>query len=55
MKIIYFGRNSVKSELNLPFKFPDISSSKIRENLEDNKLLLDKDILNYIKENNLYI
>ena len=54
-EVIYFGRNSVKSELNLPFKFPDISSSQIRENLKDNKLLLDKVILDYIKKNSLYI
>jgi len=52
--IIYLGRTGIKSELKLPFKFPDISSSKIRNNIHENKLLLDKDIFEYIVENGLY-
>jgi len=54
VNIIYLGRTGVKSELNLPFKFPDISSSKIRNNINKNKLLLDKDVFRYIMDNGLY-
>ena len=54
-EIIYLGRNSVKSDLKLPFKFPDISSSEIRESVEENKLLLDRNVLEYIKKNKLYL
>lgn len=52
--IIYLGRSGTNSELNLPFKFPDISSSKIRNNIKENKLLLDKDVFQYIIDNGLY-
>jgi len=52
--IIYLGRNGVISELDLPFKFPDISSSKIRSSINKSKLLLDKDVFKYILDNDLY-
>jgi nicotinate-nucleotide adenylyltransferase len=52
--IIYLGRTNTQSELNLPFKFPDISSTKIREDIENNKLLLDKDVYEYVIKNGLY-
>jgi len=37
------------------FKRVDISSTQIRNNLEDNKELIDKKIYKYIKENKLYL
>lgn len=54
-EIIYLGRDGVTSELNLPFKFPQIASSKIRENVKENFLYLDKDVYDYILSNNLYL
>ena len=52
--ILYLGRATTKSNLVLPFKFPDISSSKIRENIIKNHDKLDKEVLNYIIKNKLY-
>ncbi len=54
VSILYLGREGVESELKLPFKFPSISSTKIRENIDENRELLDFDIYNYIKKNELY-
>jgi nicotinate-nucleotide adenylyltransferase len=54
VNILYLGRCGIKSDLSLPFKFPDISSSRLRENIKENKLFLDKDIFKYILDNNLY-
>lgn len=54
-EIIYLGRDGVISELKLPFKFPQISSSNIRENIKENFLYLDKDVYDYITLNKLYL
>jgi len=55
VNIIYLGRSNIQSNLKLPFKFPNISSSEIRKNLSDSILMLDKEVFQYIKANKLYI
>ena len=52
--IIYLGREGIESNLNLPFKFPKISSTKIRDNYIQNSKMLDLKVIEYIKDNNLY-
>ncbi|MBN2695021.1 nicotinate-nicotinamide nucleotide adenylyltransferase [bacterium] len=54
VSILYLGREGVESELKLPFKFPSISSTKVRESIEESKELLDYDVYSYIKKNQLY-
>ncbi len=54
VEIIFLGRMNVNTELKLPFKFPSISSSEIRKDIEKNQKLLDKDVYNYIILNKLY-
>ena len=57
-EIIYLGREGVVSDLNLPFKFPKISSTKIRDGIKNNNIdifkMLDIDVIEYIKDNKLY-
>ena len=52
--IIYLGREGVESDLNIAFKFPKISSTKIRDDYFLNRKMLDLDVVKYIKKNSLY-
>lgn len=58
--IIAIKRNNIKVKLNVPDviyinnDFSNISSIKIRNNLNKYKSYLDKNVYNYIKANNLY-
>lgn len=58
--IIVIKRENIKVKLNAPNviyinnDFSNISSTKIRNNLNKYKLYLDKRVYNYIKDNNLY-
>ena len=58
--IIVIKRDNIKAKLNAPDviyinkDFSNISSTKIRNNLNKYKSYLDKNVYNYIKDNNLY-
>ena len=58
--IIVIKRDNIKVKLNAPDviyinkDFSNISSTKIRNNLNKYKSYLDKNVYNYIKDNNLY-
>lgn len=58
--IIVINRGDIKINLKtdkliiVNKKFGDISSTMIRNNLEENKSLLNEKVYNFIKENNLY-
>lgn len=52
--MIYLGRTGITTELALPFKFPEISSTAIRSNIIKNRDMMDHAVLNYIQQYQLY-
>ncbi len=52
IEIRYVGREGYDSDLHLPFKFPAISSSYARGNLDCG--IIDLNVLEFIKKNKLY-